>query len=158
LRIASPSSPHFGATILGIKRLEDAPEEWLEFLGGTNARVMIADFRGTQPVMAFLNERYELSKTFEGLKRDGDIPPGFQRLIDAHFRQAPADKNEVILNRQNTLIERALAKGISSPLANVVRLVVHAALHSAGATLDSAIQEIQKEDLDWIAQALWEST
>ncbi len=157
LRIASPSSPNFGTTVLGIKRLEDAPEEWLEFLGGTSARVMIADFRGTQPVMAFLNERYELSKTFEGLKKDGDIPPGFQRLIDAHFRQAPADKNEVILNRQNSLVERALAKGTSSPLANVVRLVVHAALHSAGATLDASVQEIQKEDLDWIARALWES-
>lgn len=156
LRIASPSSAHFGTTVLGIKRLEEAPVEWSEFLGAEHAKVMIADFRGTQPVMAFLNERYELSKTFEGLKKDGDIPPGFQRLIDAHFRQAPTDKNEVILNRQNTLIERALSKGIDSPLANVVRLVVNSALHAAGASLDTNTQATQKDDLDWIARALWD--
>ena len=157
LRIASPSSPQFGTTVLGIRRLEEAPSEWSEFLGGEHAKVMIAEFRGTQPVMAFLNERYELSKTFEGLKKDGDIPPGFQRLIDAHFRQAPADKNEVLLNRRNNLVERALAKGTGSPLANVVRLVVHAALHSAGATLDSTAQALQRDDLDWIARALWDA-
>ncbi len=157
LRIASPSSVNFGETVLGLNALADAPLEWLEFLDGLQAKVLVASFRGKQPVMAFLNERYELSKTFEGLKKDGDIPAGFQRLIDAHFRQAPAEKNEVILNRQNALIERALAKGVSSPLANVVRLIVQNALHSAGAMLGSGAQVQQVDDLDWIARALWDA-
>jgi molecular chaperone HtpG len=154
LRIASPSSENFASSILGIRDLADASDEWIEFLGGTNAKVMLANFRGSQPVMAFLNERYELSKTFEGLKKDGDIPAGFQRLIDAHFRQAPADKNEVILNRKSNLIERALAKGVSSPLASVVRMLVRSALHSAGASLDGDAQVQQLEDLNWIADNL----
>ncbi len=157
LRIASPSSPNFGETVLGMRSLTDAPDEWLEFLGGLDAKVMIADFHGRQPVMAFLNERYELSRTFEGLKKDGDIPVGFQRLIDAHFRQAPAEKNEVILNRQNALIERALTRGVHSPLANVVRLIVQNALHSAGASLGTGAQVQQVDDLDWIARALWDA-
>ncbi len=155
LRIASPSSENFAASILGLRGLEEADDAWMEYLGGTNAKVLLAEFRNTQPVMAFLNERYELSKTFESLKKDGDIPAGFQRLIDAHFRQSPTDKNEVILNRKNPLIERALARGTSSPLASVVRLLVRSALHSAGATLDKNAQSQQLEDLNWISDALW---
>ncbi len=155
LRIASPSSENFAASILGLRGLEEADDTWMEYLGGTNAKVLLAEFRNTHPVMAFLNERYELSKTFESLKKDGDIPAGFQRLIDAHFRQSPTDKNEVILNRKNPLIERALSRGTSSPLASVVRLLVRSALHSAGATLDNSSQSQQLEDLNWISDALW---
>lgn len=155
LRPASPSAEHFGSSILGIRDLEEAPVEWMEYLGGSHARVLVADFRGSQHVMAFLNERYELSKTFEGLKKDGDIPAGFQRLIDAHFRQAPADKNEVILNRNSGLIERAFARGVTSPLASVVRLLVRTALHAAGATPDPSAQSQQLEDLSWISESLW---
>ncbi len=138
LRIASPSSSNFGTSVLGIKRLTDAPPEWMEFLGGAQAKIMVADMRGPKPVMAFLMNDTSCRRRSKVSRKDGDIPAGFQRLIDAHFRQAPADKNEVILNRQSSLIERAMSKGVNSPLASVVRLVVHAALHSAGASLDSA--------------------
>ena len=105
--------------------------------------------------MAFLNERYELSKSFEELKKEGDIPQGFQRLIDAHFEASPAGKNEVILNRKHRLIERAFKQGTSSPLANVMRLLVFNSLQAAGAQSERNAQMVQAEDLDWIAESLW---
>ena len=71
--------------------------------------------------MAFLNERRELQKTFEDLKKEGTIPSGFQRMIDQHFAgEAPAE-NEVLLNRSHRLVGRALTQSPRSPLASVLR-------------------------------------
>ncbi|MFN9719346.1 MAG: hypothetical protein ACK58L_11660, partial [Planctomycetota bacterium] len=114
-------------------------------------------FQNGLPVVAFLNERYELAQTFEELRRDGDIPRGFQRLIDAHFRNAPTGQNEVILNREHRLVRRALQQGPRSPLASVLRLLVLNALNSAGAGRSKEAADVQMEDLDWIADALWGS-
>jgi hypothetical protein len=155
LRMASPQSPHFAETILGIHDLEEAPPAWQEFLSATGAKILCASFREDQPVMAFLNERYELLKTFDELKKQGTIPSGFQRLIDAHFEAAPSGQNEVLLNRNHRLVKRALEQKTSSPLASVLRLLVLNALHRAGASLPRAVQQQQVEDLDWIAEALW---
>ncbi len=155
LRVASPSSKNFGDGILGIKDMEDATDQWSEFLDATGAKVLLASFRGEQPVMAFLNERYELAQTFAKLKTEGDIPQGFQRLIDSHFDSSPAEKNEVILNRNHRLVQRALEKGTDSPLANVVRLLVTGALNAAGASIDRDAQRKQTEDLNWISEVLW---
>src|SRR5205085_10923474 len=69
LRMASPQAPRFAESILGIHDLEDAPAAWQEFLTATGATVLCAPFREEQPVMAFLNERYELLKTFDELKK-----------------------------------------------------------------------------------------
>ncbi len=154
LRTASPSSPNFGESILNIQDVEEAAQPWQEFLNATDAKVMLASFRSTQPVMAFLNERYELAKTFEELKKEADIPSGFRRLIDAHFEQSAAEKNEVILNRTHSVVKAALTKGPQSPLANVVRLLVITALNSAGATISNQAHQCQSDDLDWIAELL----
>jgi hypothetical protein len=155
LRMASPQAPRFAETILGIHDLEDAPTAWQEFLTATGAKVLCASFREEQPVMAFLNERYELLKTFDELKKQGTIPSGFQRLIDAYFETAPATRNEVLLNRNHRLVRRALEQKTTSPLASVLRLLVLNALHRAGANLPRAVQQQQADDLDWIAEALW---
>ena len=155
LRAASPSSPNFAETVLGISEMHDAPQEWVEFLNSTGATVMVASYHEKQPVVAFLNERYELAQTFEDLRKGGDIPQGFQRLIDAHFQQAPTGRNEVILNREHRLVQRALKQGTSSPLASVLRLLVNNALTSAGAGRSADAARSQAEDLDWIAEALW---
>ncbi len=155
LRAASPSSPNFSVSVLGITDSEDASAEWAEFLKATGATVMVASFHPHQPVMAFLNERYELAQTFEDLRKGGDIPQGFQRLIDAHFQQAPTGRNEVILNREHRLVQRALQQGTTSPLASVLRLLVNSSLSSAGAGRTSDAARSQTEDLDWIAEALW---
>ena len=155
LRVASPSSKNFGDGILGMTDLTEAAEQWTEFLQATGAKIMLASFRGEQAVMAFLNERYELAQTFQQLKKEGDIPKGFQRMIDSHFDQTPTEKNEVILNRNHRLIQRALAKGTTSPLANIVRLLVLGALNSAGASIGREAHSKQAEDLDWIAEVLW---
>jgi HSP90 family molecular chaperone len=155
LRTASPSAPGFASTVLGINDVEDAPDEWREFLAATDARILCAAFHSKQPVMAFLNERYELSKTFDDLKKEGTVPAGFQRLIDQHFADAPAQKNEVVLNTNHRLVARALSQKTSHPLASVLRLLVLNALNAAGAAIPRTAQLQQVDDLDWIAEALW---
>lgn len=155
LRPATPSSANFASSVMGMADLEESTPEWSDFLRSTQARVMIASFQPSLPVVAFLNERYELARTFEELRKDGDIPKGFQRMIDAHFRQAPTGQNEVILNRDHRLVQRALKQGPRSPLASVLRLLVLNALNSAGAGRGKEAAQVQTEDLDWIADALW---
>jgi molecular chaperone HtpG len=154
LRAASPSSPGFAA-VLGVSDLEEVPRAWQEHFAATGARVLSASFRGEQPVIAFLNERAELHRTFEDLKKQGTIPSGFQRLIDAHFESGPSAANEVLLNRNHRLVRRALSQKTSAPLASVLRLLVHNALTSAGASLPREAQQTQLEDLEWVADALW---
>jgi molecular chaperone HtpG len=155
LRPATPSSPNFASSVMGLVELEEAPAAWADFLRSTQARIMVASFQPSLPVVAFLNERFELAQTFEELRKDGDIPRGFQRLIDAHFRQAPTGQNEVILNRDHRLVQRALKQGHRSPLASVLRLLVMNALSAAGAGRGNEAAQVQAEDLDWIADALW---
>ncbi len=155
LRIASPSAPNFASSILGIRDLEEISSEWNTFFEATDAKVLTGSFRSDQPVMAFLNERYQLAKSFDELKERGDIPGGFQRLIDNHFRDAPAEENEVIINRNHPLVKRALSQKPGMPLSSVLRLLVSNALNSAGAATPTSAQKQQQDDLDWIAQCLW---
>jgi molecular chaperone HtpG len=154
LRLASPGSPGFATSVLGVSDLEDAPTSWQEFLG-SDARMLCASFRSNLPVMVFLNERSELLKTLDDLKKRETIPTGFQRMIDAHLGDSPAGRNEVLLNRDHRLVARALSQSTSTPLASVLRLLVSHALTSAGASPTRAILHQQADDLDWIADALW---
>jgi HSP90 family molecular chaperone len=155
LRPASPGSPGFAQSVLGARDLEDAPPAWQEFLAAAGARVLVASLRGEQPVVAFLNERAELRRALEDLTKQGTVPTGFRRLIDAHFQNGPQAANEVLLNRNHRLVRRALAQKTTAPLASVLRLLVHNALTSAGASLPPAAQREQAEDLEWVADALW---
>jgi molecular chaperone HtpG len=155
LRMANPSSPGFAQSVLSVRDLEDAPESWQDFIGSTGAKLLCARFRDDKPVMAFLNERYELFRTLDDLKKQGTIPSGFQRLIDNHFEEAPVRKNEVLLNRNHRMVARALEQKTNSPLASVLRLLVHNALIAAGASLPRQAQSQQVDDLEWIADALW---
>lgn len=155
LRLTSPSAPGFAEGVLGVRDLEDAPPAWQEFLSATGARILVASFRGEQPVIAFLNERVELHRTLDELKKQGTIPTGFQRLIDASFQEGEAPRNEVLLNRNHRLVGRALTQKTNAPLASVLRLLVHSALTAAGASLPPAAQKLQVEDLEWVAEALW---
>ena len=154
LRAASPSSENFCESILGLDERIDASAEWQNFFESLDSNIFIASTSNNQPVMAFVNERYELSKTFDELRENGELPRGFQRLIDQHFQRSPAGKNEIILNTQHRLVRRALEQGTTSPLANVLRILVIAALSKAGARIQSAAQEMQAEDLETIADAL----
>ncbi len=155
LRIASPSAQGFASQILGVHDSDDAPSDWQEFLSITDVRVMVASFRSNQPVMAFLNDRHDLQKTFEELKGQGTVPAGFQRLIDAHFQQDEPVRNEVLLNREHRLVKRAMEQRPGTPLACVLRLLVVSALNSAGAAIPKEAHARQADDLDWIAEALW---
>ncbi|MCM2370135.1 ATP-binding protein [Aporhodopirellula aestuarii] len=155
LRFASPGSPGFAAEILHLDDMQDASPEWADFFGDTEAIVRVAAFDENQPVMAFLNERHELMKTFEELKKGGVVPAGFQRLIDRHFEQGEQASNEVLLNRNHRLVARAMEQKTNSPLASVLRLLVVNALRTAGASLPSTALTQQQGDLDWIADCLW---
>lgn len=154
LRLASPGSPGFALTVLGVSDPEDAPAVWQEFLGA-DAKILCASFREDRPVMAFLNERSELLKTLDDLKKQGSIPTGFQRMIDAHMGDSPAGRNEVLLNREHRLVARALSQPTTVPLASALRMLVSHALSAAGAAPTRIALRQQAEDLDWIADALW---
>jgi molecular chaperone HtpG len=154
LRAASPSSANFCESILGLETRTDASSEWQKFFESLDSNIFLAASPSKQPVIAFVNERYELSKTFDDLRENGELPKGFQRLIDQHFQRSPAGKNEIILNSQHRLVRRALSQGTASPLASVLRILVVAALNKAGARIQSAAQELQADDLESIADAL----
>lgn len=155
LRFATPSSRGFASEILGVHDVAEAPAEWQEFLDAAEARIMCAAFRADQPVMAFLNEKHELLRTFDDLKQQGAVPAGFQRLIDSHLSEHQSAQNEVLLNTRHRLVARALEQKTSSPLASVLRLLVLSALGAAGGTPRRMAQQVQADDLDWIADALW---
>lgn len=155
LRMASPSAPNFATGVLGVRELEEAPAVWQEFLRSVGAKILVASFQSQQPVMAFLNERYALAKSLEDLKQRGEIPSGFQRLIDTHFREAPVAENEVLLNRNHRLVQRALQQQPGTPLSSVLRLLVVNALNAAGGAIPLEARQVQTDDLDWIAECLW---
>lgn len=155
LRTASPGSHGFAELILGIRDMEDASAEWQEFLGQSDAKVMIATFRADQPVMAFLNEKHDLQATFEDLRKTGVVPAGFQRLIDSHFDESETGRHEILLNREHKLVGRALSQRTGTPLASVLRLLVINALNNAGAAVKREVHREMMDDLDWIAEALW---
>ena len=155
LRTASPGSHGFAELILGVRDMAEAPQEWQDFLGHSDAKVMVASFRNDQPVMAFLNEKHDLQATFEDLRKTGVVPSGFQRLIDNHFDSSDSGRHEIILNREHRLVGRALTQKTSMPLASVLRLLVINALNNAGAAVNREAQKEMMEDLDWIAEALW---
>ncbi len=155
VRVASPSAKNFAETILGVREVEAIDPKWTEFFSALDATVMTASFQSNQPVMAFLNERRELRRTFDELKKEGNIPPGFQRLIDQQLANDPVEGNEVLLNRDHRLVGRALQQSTSHPLASVLRLLVISALNSAGASVNTEAYQQQASDLDWIAETLW---
>jgi len=155
LRMATPSTPGFATAILGVKDLEELDGQWKEFFSHVNAKVLTGSFRRDQPVMAFLNERYELARSFDEMKQRGEIPRGFQRLIDSHFKNDAPAENEVILNRNHPMIARSLSQKPGLPLSSVMRLIVFNALNTAGAATAELGRQQQQTDLDWIAECLW---
>ncbi|MGQ9503745.1 MAG: ATP-binding protein [Thermogutta sp.] len=155
LRVATPSSEDFAEMILGVQELAAAPQEWKHFFADLPVVVRVGEYHKDIPVLAFLSEQAELQRTFEGLKKQGTMPSGFQRLIEAHFQHDRPRPNEVILNRRHLLVKRALEQSTRVPLASVVRLLVIKALRMAGMPLDAKIREVEYADLVWIAEALW---
>jgi molecular chaperone HtpG len=154
LRPASPSSANFTELILGLQNKRDAGSDWYEFLDSLECNVFLASASVNQPVFAFVNERYELSRTFEDLKENGELPRGFKRLIDQHFQQKPLGKNEIILNSNHRLVKRALEQGTTSPIASLLRVLVISALSKSGARVQSSAQNVQADDLESLADSL----
>jgi HSP90 family molecular chaperone len=154
LRTASPSSDRFCESVLGMEGKNEISPGWHPFFEAMDCNIYVARSDSKQPVLAFLNERYELTKTFDDLRANGDLPTGFQRLIDQHFERSPSGKNEVILNSSHRVVRRVLENGPKHPLAHVLRLLVVSALGKAGARTLPQVQELQLADLDAIADSL----
>ncbi len=133
LRITSPSSTHFAESILGMREVTEVSSTWQDFLQSLDARILSAEFRDNVPVMSFLNESADLQQAFEEIRKHGNVPPAFQRIIDRQLEQASTARNEVILNRNHRLVARALSQRTSSPLAGVLRILVMQSLNAAGA-------------------------
>jgi molecular chaperone HtpG len=155
LRVASPSTKTFAAEILGARDIEEVDASWRDFLASENTSVMVGSFHSEEPVIAFLSDRKQLLQTFDELKKKGTIPPGFQRLIDTHFEGEVAGRNEILLNRQHALVARALSGSTAHPLAAVLRVLVAGSLTAAGVSVDAAMHRRYRDDIEWIATALW---
>lgn len=154
LRIASPSRADFATQVLGARDVEEAPSDWQEFLSSADVQVLTGNVSSEQPVLAFLNERHELLRTLDDLKKEGQVPTGFQRLMDRHFEGDRPRRNEVLLNRGHPLVATALAQSTRAPLASVLRLLVVQALTAAGAAPPRNAQRQLAEDLEWLGQCL----
>lgn len=155
LRPVSMEADHFASAVLGVHETEELDPAWQEFLGIAGALVVTGRVGGDEPALAFLNETHDLQRTFAELKRAGELPPGFQRLIDQHFDGAEEARHQVLLNTRHELVRRCLDESPAHPLASVLRLQVAMALETAGARLGDAARGQKSHDLSWIAETLW---
>ncbi len=153
-RPAVPGTKGFASTVLGAKDLEPLDDRWDEFFEPVDARFYTADCDSPQPVFAFLNERHDLVRTLNMLKRDGSIPSSFQRMIDKHLEDEQQPRNEILLNRKHGLVRQSLEQKPGMPLPAVLRVLVFQAIQSAGAQLPHEARVLIDDDLHWIAEAL----
>ena len=154
-RVAVPGTPGFSQSILGTQNMEPLNETWDEFFESVDARFFSAECDGSQPVFAFLNERQDLIRTLDTLKKGGAIPTAFQRMIDLHLDGEELPRNEILLNRHNRLVSQALERSTSHPLASVLRVLVYQAIQTAGVQLTRDSNEQIDADLSWIAETLY---
>ncbi|MDR3111052.1 MAG: ATP-binding protein [Planctomycetaceae bacterium] len=153
-RVAVPETKGFSKIVLGAKDTEPVNEDWEIFFEAIDAKIFSAQCDGTQPVFAFLNERYDLMKTLDALKKGGEIPSSFQRMIDKHLEGEELPRNEILLNRRHPLVERVLERATTDPIANVLRVLVFQTMQSAGASLSRDAREQIEIDLERIAERL----
>ncbi|MDO5567292.1 MAG: hypothetical protein Q4G59_11595, partial [Planctomycetia bacterium] len=153
-RVAVPGTKGFSSEILRAKDQEPVDDHWDFFFESLDCRVFSAECDTPQPVFAFLNERQDLIRTVNTLKKEGTIPFSFQRMIDQHLDGEEMPRNELLLNRSHPLIARALAQSPTSPLAAVVRILVFQAMQAAGAQLGRQSREELDGDLLAVANSL----
>jgi len=151
-RVAIPGTKGFSQTILGARDSYPVEIEWEEHFESLDARVFQAECAGLQPVYAFLNERYDLIRTIDALKKGGSIPDSFRRMIDKHLEGEELPQNEILLNRRHPLVERALSGKPTGPQAAVLRVLVFQTIQSAGAQLSRETRELLEMDLLRIAE------
>ena len=153
-RIAVPGTKGFSQSVLGAKDLQPLNDDWEERFELIEAKMFSAECYGMQPVFAFLNERYDLVRTLDALKKGGDIPSSFQRMIDKHLDGEELPQNEILLNRRHPLVSRALDGQASESLAAVLRVLVFQAVQSAGMQLSAKEREQIESDLQLVAESL----
>lgn len=154
-RAAAVGTQGFGEEILGASEVAPLEDRWNEFFDVAEAKFFAAKCKSPQPVFAFLNERRDLIRTLGALKEENVIPSAFQRMIDRHLDGQELPQNEVMLNREHPLVQRALSKGTGAPLASVLRILVMQTLQTAGAVPERKMRECIEDDIQWVAEALW---
>lgn len=153
-RVAVPGTKGFSQTVLGAKDSQPVDADWEEFFESIDAKIFHAECDGLQPVYAFLNERYDLIRTLDALKKGGSIPDSFRRMIDKHLEGEVLPQNEILLNRRHPLVERTLEETPDKARAAVLRVLMFQAVQSAGAQLSREARELLDEDLQRIADAI----
>jgi molecular chaperone HtpG len=153
-RAVNLNSKGFLESILGIREVESVPESWAEFLKLENVSIHAASYDAGVPAVAFLDERRDLKQTVEELFKTGQVPMGFQKMMEEHLDSRKIGNNQVLLNRKHKLVARALGRKTSHPLASVLRLLVYQSLEAAGATLPQQAQRVRAADLEWVSDAL----
>lgn len=154
LQAAHPGNDQFIGQVLQLHSLTELDSEWQTFFSVFNAWVRADSFQSSMPVLAFPRRDVELKRDFDNLKGSGAIPSAFARMMDQHFAAEDAQKSQVILNRRHPIVARALKHSVHSPLASVLRLLIHKALMTAGAIPSDEEQETIRRDLDWIAETI----
>ena len=153
-RVAVPGTKGFSQTILGARDSQLVDDDWEAYFESLDARIFQAECDGMQPVYAFLNERYDLIRTIDALKKGGQIPDAFRRMLDKHLEGEELPLNEILLNRRHPLVEKALSHPPLGPQAAMLRVLVFQAVQSAGAQLSRETRELLETDLQQIADAI----
>jgi hypothetical protein len=154
LRPAKLSSKGFCESVLGVREHTELAGAWAAFLGGDGVRVFTGRLDGSTPCLAFVDERAQLVRAFEGLRELRRVPTGFQVLIDRELAAVDGRGNELLLDLAHPLVARALAQTTAHPLASVLRLQAASALEGAGAELGAEAKRRRDSDLTWIAESL----
>jgi molecular chaperone HtpG len=154
LRPAKLSSKGFGESVLGVREHTELEGPWADFLRSDGLRVFTGRLDGAAPCLAFVDERAQLVRAFEGIRELRRVPTGFQALIDRELALVEGRGNELLLDLAHPLVARALAGSTAHPLASVLRVQALAALESAGSQLGAEAKRQRESDLSWIADAL----
>jgi hypothetical protein len=154
VRQADPGDDDFLTFVLGSSRPEPLDEPWQKYFAAYQCVAETGEWRGDEPVLAFLNEKLETRRDFEGIKDQGKLPAAFARMIDKHLGKADGERHRLLLNRRHDLVRDALAAGIHGPQASLLRTFVYHAFVAAGLVPRAAVQDALRDDLDWIAETL----
>jgi molecular chaperone HtpG len=154
IQSANPGNDRFVEDVLSIRDLQSVAGEWQEFFDIFDVQVRYDSFRSPLAVLAFPRRKVEIKRDFESLKKDGRIPAVFSRMMDRHFSDSDNQKSQIILNTRHQIVSKALKHSVHSPLASVLRLLIHNALLAAGAIPNSEEQQTIRQDLDWIAETI----
>lgn len=154
VRPADPGDDDFLTFVLGGGRFEPLDDGWEQFFAPFRCSVETGEWRGDEPVLAFLNEKLQTRRDFDEIKADGKLPAAFAGIIDRHLGRDTGERHRLLLNRKHELVRGALEGGAHAPLASVLRTLAYHAFLTAGLAPRDEEQRTLRHDLEWIAETV----